>query len=108
MGVKASTEPPVTEEEIHLLIDQGTQAGVFEEAEQDIVERVLRNLLSNAIRYTPKHGRVTVRLTEADIRKAGLQPAPAAAPTTKECTFCFTAIPIKAKRCPNCTSELKA
>ena len=32
-------------------------------------------------------------------------PAPAAAPTTKECPFCFTAIPIKAKRCPNCTSQ---
>lgn len=29
-------------------------------------------------------------------------------PTTKECTFCFTTIPIKASRCPNCTSELKA
>jgi putative hemolysin len=40
MGVKASTEPPVTEEEIQLLIDQGTQAGVFEEAEQDMVEGV--------------------------------------------------------------------
>ncbi len=36
------------------------------------------------------------------------QEAPAAAPTTKECSFCFTAIPIKATRCPNCTSELKA
>jgi len=40
MGVKASDEPPVTEEEIHLLIDQGTQAGVFEAAEQDMVEGV--------------------------------------------------------------------
>jgi large conductance mechanosensitive channel len=30
-----------------------------------------------------------------------------AAPTTKECPFCFTAIPIKATRCPNCTTELK-
>jgi len=30
-----------------------------------------------------------------------------AAPTTKECPYCFTAIPIKASRCPNCTSELK-
>lgn len=40
MGVKASGEPPVTEEEIHLLIDQGTQAGVFEAAEQDMVEGV--------------------------------------------------------------------
>ncbi|HSB65411.1 MAG TPA: large conductance mechanosensitive channel protein MscL [Anaerolineales bacterium] len=26
--------------------------------------------------------------------------------TTKECPFCFTQIPIPAKRCPNCTSEL--
>jgi len=28
------------------------------------------------------------------------------APTTKDCTYCATAIPIKATRCPNCTSEL--
>jgi large conductance mechanosensitive channel len=33
-------------------------------------------------------------------------PAPAA-PNTKECPFCYTQIPIKATRCPNCTSELK-
>jgi large conductance mechanosensitive channel len=29
------------------------------------------------------------------------------APKTKECPYCFTSIPIKASRCPNCTSELK-
>jgi putative hemolysin len=40
IGVKPGAEPPVTEEEIQLLIDQGTQAGVFEEAEQDMVEGV--------------------------------------------------------------------
>ena len=40
LGIKPGSEPPVTEEEIHLLIDQGTQAGVFEEAEQDMVEGV--------------------------------------------------------------------
>jgi large conductance mechanosensitive channel len=33
--------------------------------------------------------------------------APPAAPTTKECTYCFTSIPIKATRCPHCTSALK-
>jgi large conductance mechanosensitive channel len=32
--------------------------------------------------------------------------APVAEPTTKECPKCFTAIPIKATRCPNCTSDL--
>jgi len=40
MGVKNTDEPLVTEEEIQLLIDQGTQAGVFEEAEQDMVQGV--------------------------------------------------------------------
>ena len=35
------------------------------------------------------------------------KPAPAAAPTTKECPHCFTTISIKATRCPNCTSEIK-
>lgn len=29
-----------------------------------------------------------------------------AAPTTKDCRYCFTAIPIPATRCPNCTSQL--
>jgi large conductance mechanosensitive channel len=33
------------------------------------------------------------------------EPAPAD-PTTKECPHCFSTIPIKATRCPNCTSQL--
>ncbi len=40
MGIKPSDEPPVTEEEIQLLIDQGTEAGVIEESEQDMVEGI--------------------------------------------------------------------
>ena len=32
---------------------------------------------------------------------------PEGPPTTKECPACTLAIPIKASRCPNCTSELK-
>ena len=38
-------------------------------------------------------------------RKEEAKPA---APTTKECIYCFSAIPIKATRCPHCTAELKA
>lgn len=38
----ASGEPLVTEEEIKVLVRQGTEAGMFEEAEQDMVERVFR------------------------------------------------------------------
>jgi large conductance mechanosensitive channel len=32
--------------------------------------------------------------------------APSAEPTEKDCSHCFTSIPIKATRCPHCTSEL--
>ena len=32
---------------------------------------------------------------------------PVAEPVIKECPHCFSIIPIKATRCPNCTSELK-
>jgi large conductance mechanosensitive channel len=32
---------------------------------------------------------------------------PAEPPTTKECPFCYTKIPIDAHRCPNCTSHLE-
>ncbi|HNN14654.1 MAG TPA: large-conductance mechanosensitive channel protein MscL [Anaerolineales bacterium] len=44
----------------------------------------------------------------ANSMKKSPAPAPAAAPTTKECPHCFSTISIKATRCPNCTSELKA
>lgn len=36
------------------------------------------------------------------------KPAPVLAPTTKDCPYCFMAIPIPAKRCPQCTSQLTA
>lgn len=40
MRLKASMEPPVTEDEVKVLIEQGTQAGVFEESEQELIESV--------------------------------------------------------------------
>jgi len=36
------------------------------------------------------------------------RPAPAPAPTTRDCPFCLSAVALKATRCPHCTSELKA
>ena len=41
-GKAQSHEPPVTEEEITTLVQQGTEAGVFEEKAEDMVEAVLR------------------------------------------------------------------
>lgn len=36
------------------------------------------------------------------------KPAPAAAPTTKECPYCKEQMAIKATRCPHCTSQTQA
>jgi len=42
LGASPSKEPPITEEEIKVLMEQGTLVGVFEEAEQDMIEGVFR------------------------------------------------------------------
>jgi large conductance mechanosensitive channel len=34
------------------------------------------------------------------------KPSPAAAPVSKDCPACAMTIPVKAKRCPHCTSDL--
>ncbi len=40
------------------------------------------------------------------VRRQFEAPETAAEPTTKECPYCASTIPLKATRCPNCTSEL--
>jgi large conductance mechanosensitive channel len=50
---------------------------------------------------------LAIFLVIRQINRMKRQPAPEAA-TTRECPFCFSVIPIKATRCPQCTSELKA
>ena len=40
------------------------------------------------------------------INRFAAKPTPAAAPTTKDCPQCAMAIPLAAKRCGHCTSQL--
>ena len=42
LRIKPPAHPPVTEEEVKIMIDQGMQAGVFEEAEHDLVDNIFR------------------------------------------------------------------
>jgi len=42
LRVRQSVEPPITEDELKILLAQGTQAGVFAESEQAMVERIFR------------------------------------------------------------------
>ena len=56
LGIRKSNEPPVTEDEIAALIEQGTEAGVFEEEEQELVERVFWLGDQRAVSLmTPRH-----------------------------------------------------
>lgn len=41
-GIKDTTSPGVTEDEIKVMLDEGTKAGTFNEVEQEMVERVFR------------------------------------------------------------------
>ena len=72
LGVKPSKELPVTEEELLVQLDEGTQAGVFKEAEQDMVEGVfsLSDQRVNAL-MTPRNEIVwlDVNDTVAEIRR---------------------------------------
>ena len=72
LGVKPSEEPPVTEEELLVQLDEGTQAGVFKEAEQEMVEGVfsLSDQRVNAL-MTPRNEIVwlDVNDTLAEIRR---------------------------------------
>jgi putative hemolysin len=42
LRIKPTSEPAITEEEVKILIEQGRETGVFEDVEQEIVERVFR------------------------------------------------------------------
>jgi putative hemolysin len=72
IGIKPIVESTVTEEEIKVLIEQGTQAGTFEAAEQSMVERVFQlgdRRVSSIM--TPRTDIVWLGIneSEADIRK---------------------------------------
>jgi large conductance mechanosensitive channel len=45
-------------------------------------------------------------VVRAAARVQALQAAPAAAPTTKDCPYCLSSIPLKATRCAHCTQSL--
>jgi large conductance mechanosensitive channel len=48
-----------------------------------------------------------VFLLVRNVNRWTAKPAPAATPTTRECPYCISQVPLKATRCSQCTSELK-
>lgn len=50
---------------------------------------------------------IVIKIVQGMMKRSAPAPAPAE-PTTKECPYCLSTIPIKATRCAHCTSELSA
>ena len=66
LGQRVMTSPPVTEEEIRVLMEQGTEAGVFEAHEHELVSRVFRmDELRTAAIMTPRTDLVYLDLEES-------------------------------------------
>ncbi|MBC8043587.1 MAG: HlyC/CorC family transporter, partial [Rhizobacter sp.] len=67
LRVQAGNDQAVTEEEIKVLIDQGTQAGTFHAAEQDMIARVFRLADRHvAVLMTPRTDIIWLDLSESE------------------------------------------
>ena len=87
LGMRPSSEPPVTEEEIHVLIQQGAAAGVFEEAEQEMVEKVFRlgdRRASTLMTPRPEVVFLDVEDTQEEIRRKVIESGHSAFPLCRE------------------------
>lgn len=64
-AVLAEFSTAVTHREIHLTVDCDEQdSPLFITADREKLERVLANIISNAVKYTPNGGRIAVNLTQ--------------------------------------------
>lgn len=48
-----------------------------------------------------------VFLLVRQVNRLAAKPAPASAPTTRDCPYCLSSVPIKATKCAHCASELR-
>ena len=64
-------------------------------------------LLNDLVNFLIVAAAVFVLVKQVNRIKSSVdKPAPAASPSTRECPYCASTISIKAKRCPQCTSQL--
>ena len=75
------------------------QAGAAVIAYGSFINTIINFLIIAAVLF------IIIRLVNATIRRSQKQAAEEA-PATKECPFCISKIPLKATRCPNCTSQI--
>lgn len=71
-GVQESTEPPVSQDELRILMDEGTKAGVFEQSEKEIVSEALR-LADRTVKEIMTHRRKVVWINTNESFEHNLQ-----------------------------------
>lgn len=87
MGSKPSTEPPVTGDEINVMFAQGTEAGVFKESQQDMVESVIElheKRISSIMTPRPEIAWLDVDSTPEELRESILGSIHSRFPVCKE------------------------
>jgi len=95
--------------DLFLLLKQGTPPGPYPslvDAQAAGAVTINYGLFINAIITFLIVAFAVFMLVKAVNRLKRKEEAKPVEPTTKECPVCFTEIPVKAMRCPNCTSQL--
>ena len=86
---------------------QGIPASLADAKEKAIPVLAYGQFINDVINFLIVALAVFILVRQVNRIKSRLDtPAAAAVPTTKDCQFCATSIPIKASRCPHCTSQL--
>ena len=95
--------------DLFITLKEGAQAGPYETlaAAQEVGAVTISYgvFLNSVISFLNVAIAVILLIRSINKLQAAEEEAPEE-PTTKECGFCFSEIPLKATRCPNCTSEL--
>lgn len=88
---------------------KGVPASLAEARAQGIPVIAYGQFINDVIGFLIVAFAVFVVVKQVNRIKRGVDtPPPAVAPTTKECPYCMSTISLRARRCPNCTSELTA
>ena len=95
---------------MYLILKQGTEAAPYASLAAaktaGAVTLNYGNFITLFINFLIVAFAVFMMVKAVNSMKKKEEPASAPEPTTKDCPYCYTAIPLKARRCPHCTSEL--
>jgi large conductance mechanosensitive channel len=85
---------------------KGMPASLAEAKTKGIPVIAYGQLMNDLVSFVIVAFAVFVLVKQVNRMKSAVEDQPPGEPTTKECPFCASTISIKAKRCPQCTSQI--